>query len=63
MKIWRDHPEECPDCGCSAEIFTEESYEDGYGNYGDDMRCSSCGLKGSWSVYDIDDAYAAWDDE
>jgi len=59
-KIWKEHPEQCDLCGDDSEIFTDEDMSEGYGYDGDDLRCVSCGCKGTWSVSD-DGSFCNWD--
>lgn len=62
-KIWKYHPACCGNCGSDSEIYTYEDEKEGWGYDSDPMRCTECGAKGQWVVYDEDDAYADWDED
>jgi hypothetical protein len=55
---WRPYHEECPNCGCEAEILTT-SGADYVAFDGDKVRCSECGMPGVVSA-DEGGAYVAW---
>jgi len=56
MKKWKHFNDECPRCGNEAEVFTSAT-GDGYAYDGDNAECFECGLLGSVSVDEDDDAY------
>ena len=47
--------EECPECGCLVEVFTDADDDEIYD--GDAVRCSSCDWNGTMSV---DEHGVAW---
>ena len=62
-KKWRSFNDECPHCGCSAEVMTS-SGEDGLAYSCDVARCTGCGCHGLVNVSGYDDgpAYIDWDE-
>lgn len=55
--VWKEWPEECPDCPGDLEVFSDD-YRDGWAWDGDPVRCCNCGIEGYIS-YDGEDAVYA----
>jgi len=56
LVVW----DECPECGCGAEVFTDA--DENYAYDGDDARCDGqCGNVGSVTVDGEANAYVNWD--
>jgi hypothetical protein len=60
---WKDWPEDCPECGGSLQVFTDDPRE-GWATDGDSVRCvdPECGATGHISADAEDDCYAMFPD-
>jgi DNA-directed RNA polymerase subunit RPC12/RpoP len=53
---WKEWPEECPECGFTLEVFSEDTCE-AWAYDGDPVRCPNCGATGQISCSAEDDCY------
>ncbi len=59
---WRPFDDECPYCGCRAEVFTI-SDKDNYAYDQEDARCDTCQCPGMVCVEEDGSASISWHDE
>jgi len=62
-KIWRYFPDQCPNCGNDAEVYTDENSDEGWVFDSDPVKCVECCAKGSMVVYDVEEVGIDWDEE
>ncbi len=58
---WKPFSDECPHCGCDAEVLTC-STEPNVAYDGEQARCGECGLPGSVRVEEDGEGWIHWHD-